>query len=91
MPRVILGAKTKKEDQERRQNDVIALLVRINKGRNAVQDMELADQIHVERTSITRYKTPEGIGKADFAIVRRLFHAVGGTREEWLRAGGFEP
>lgn len=91
MPKVILGTKVKKEEQERRQNDVIALLVRTNKGRTFMKDMEVAEQIQVQRCAIARYKTPEGIGKADFTIVRRLFHAVGGTKEDWLRAGGFEP
>lgn len=90
MPKVAYGLKAKKETKERDQNDVIALLVRTNKGRNAVADNDLATEIKTCRTAITRYKTPDGIGAAQFAVVRRLFHAVGGTKEEWLRAGGFE-
>lgn len=90
MPKVILGTKSKREDRERRQNDVIALLVRTNKGRNAVMDSEIAAQIEVGRCVMTRYKTPEGIGRANFEVVRRLAHAVGCTKEDWLRAGGFD-
>lgn len=90
MPKVYLTSKAKQAERERRQNDVIALLVRTNKGRNGVADMELAQMVAVNRTAIYRYKTPDGIGGASFEKVRQVFHAVGGTKEEWLKAGGFE-
>ena len=89
MPRVYLSDYERQLAAERRQNDVIALAVRTNKGRNGLTDQELAEQCGRSRCAISRYKRPEGVAVATFENVRRLAHAVKMTPEEWLKAGGF--
>ena len=90
MPRVFLTSADRAEAEEKQQNDVLALAVRTNKGRRNVKDSDLADRVGVSAPTIYRFKTAEAIGLASLNTIRKLAHACGLTKEEWLKVGGFK-
>ena len=89
MPRVYLTQEDRATAAEARQNEILALAVRLNKGKRRVKDVELADRVGVSRGTILRLKEADAIGLAALNTVRKLAHECGLTKEDWLKMGGF--
>lgn len=90
MPKVYLTEQSRREAQEMKQNEVLVDRMCFLQGKGIKRVMDLAAELNLSKSTITRIKNPSHTGKVDFAIIRRLAHSVGLTADDWLRLGGYE-
>lgn len=89
MPRVYLSDADRTAAKEARELGLLAELVRTCKGRTGKKDYDTAKEAQIGVSSFARTKDPDAIGGMKLLTARRLAHAVGCTKEDWLRIGGF--
>lgn len=90
MPKVFLSAEDRALAREARELDRLSELVRTCKGRTRQKDGDTAQQAGLSRMTFAEIKHPGRAGALSLRSARRLAHAVGCTKEDWLRIGGFE-
>ena len=90
MPKVILGTQAKLEDKEEREMAKLSELVRTCKGRTMQKDKDTAQTAGVSIGIFCKAKHPENVYGMSLRVVRRIAHAVGCTKEDWLKIGGFQ-
>lgn len=89
MPKVVLGTKAKQKNNEEREMGRLSELVRTCKGRTLRKDKDTAEMADVSLSVFGKAKHPENVYGMSLRMVRRIAHAVGCTKEDWLYIGGF--
>lgn len=89
MPKVYLTEDKKVEAKENADMAVFTTLIKTARGRTDQLDRDLAKAAKISPVSFCRYKTDGEISKISLISARRLAHAVGCTKDEWLKIGGF--
>lgn len=88
MPKVFLSAAEREAAREDAELATLAELIRTSKGRTGKRDQDTADEVGVSKASFCGYK--RSVNGISLRTARRIAHAVGCTREQWLRIGGFK-
>jgi len=90
MPRIYLSDEARTAAQEERELGRLSELVRTCKGRTYKKDADTAREAQISPGAFYQLKRTEAVAKLNLLSARRLAHAVGCTKEDWLRIGGFE-
>lgn len=89
MPKVYLRQADREAARESAEIGTLTELIRTSKGRTGKRDQDTAKEAGISAVTFCNYKR-EGVESIGLLTARRIAHAVGCTKEQWLRIGGFK-
>ncbi len=90
MPRVYLTQADREAAREANEIGTLTDLIKTAKGRTGRSDQETAEDAGISAVTFCNYKKRGTIASVSLLTARRIAHAVGCTKEQWLRIGGFK-
>ena len=90
MPKILLTEEARAEAAERRQNEAFCWALKTVRARLGKTYTATADAVGVSARQLHNLTQPEAVSNAKFCNIRAVAHAIGMTKAEWLKLGGFD-